>query len=74
MCHMHTFTHIGGAASRGEILLKDRMSVPASVEDLRGKEDEGADRYAAHHTRWHTNAHNHRMAIHQTTPAVVKCS
>ena len=71
---MHTFTHIGGAANRGEILLKDRMSVPASVEDLRGKEDEGADRYAAHHTRWHANAHSHRIATQQTTIVVVTCS
>ena len=69
---MHT--HIGEAASRGEVLCQGRLSVPASMEDIRGEEDEGVDRYAAHHTRWHTNAHRHRIAIQQTTLAVVTCS
>ena len=69
---MHT--HIGGAANRCEILCKGRLSVSASMEDIRGEEDEGVDRYAAHHTRWHTNAHSHRIAIQQTTLAVVTCS
>ena len=69
---MHT--HIGGAANRCEILRKGRLSVSASMEDIRGEEDEGVDLYAAQHTRINTNAHRHRIAIQQTTIDVVTCS
>ena len=66
--------HTGEAANRCEVLCKGRLSVLASMKDIRREEDEGVDRYTAHHTRWHANAHSHRIAIQQTTIAVATCS
>ena len=69
---MHT--HIGEAASRGEVLRQGQLSVPTSMEDIRGEDCEGVTRYAAQHTRCHTNGHRHHIAIQQITPDVVTCS
>ena len=66
--------HTGEAANRCEVLCKGRLSVPASMEDIRGEDDEGVARYAAHHTRCHTNAHRHHIAIHHITLDVITCS
>ena len=66
--------HTGEAANRCEVLCKGRLSVTASMEDIRREEDEGVDRYTAHHTRWYANAHSHRIATQQTRIAVVTCS
>ena len=66
--------HTGEAANRCEILCKSRLPLTASMEDIRREEDEGVDRCTAHRTRWHANAHSHRIATQQTTIDVVTCS
>ena len=69
---MHT--HIGEAANRCEVLCQGRLSVPTSMEDMRGEDDEGVTRYAAQHTRCRTNAHRHHIAIQQITLDVITYS
>ena len=71
--HAYIHTHRRSSESRRNSAQRSNVG-PRFDGRPSGEEDEGADRYAAHHTRWHTNAHSRRMAIHQTTLAVVKCS
>ena len=66
---MHT--HIGEAASRGEVLCQGRLSLAIAMEDIRGEDCEGVTRDAAQHTRCHTNAHRHHIAIQHITPDVI---
>ena len=69
---MHT--HIGESASRCEVLCQGRLSLAIAMEDILGEDYEGKTRYAAQHTRCHTNVHRHHIAMQQVTLAVITCS